>query len=91
MTDIEKVIKGLEHCMRESDNLYDDPCNGCPYYVEKQPSRICSGELQKDCYDLLKEQPQLVRCKDCKNQYRCEMSGGFKDDLNWFCADGEKR
>ena len=56
MPDIEKVLTGLEHCMRESDNLYDDPCNGCPYYVEKQPSGICSGELQKDCYDLLKEQ-----------------------------------
>ena len=60
MPDIEKVVKGLEHCMRESDNLYDNPCDGCPYYVEKQPSGICSGELQKDCYDLLKEQDNQI-------------------------------
>lgn len=59
MAEFEKVIKGLEYCMRDYD-LYDDPCNGCPYYVEKQPSGICSGELQKDCYDLLKEQKEEI-------------------------------
>ena len=97
MAELDKIIKGLEHCMRESDNLYDNPCDGCPYYVEKQPSGICSGELQNDCYDLLKEQPQIVRCKDCKHGepwsvlIGCGTVKGFGITHNpdWFCADGE--
>lgn len=45
--------------------------------------------------ELLKEQPQIVRCKDCK--YRMKNSciifqkyGGTKYD-DWFCGDGVKK
>ena len=38
--------------------------------------------------ELLKEQPQIVRCKDCKHwneRVRC------RKDKDWFCADGVQR
>ena len=45
--------------------------------------------------ELLKEQPQIVRCKDCKFWYKdecshlCAINGDLRP-ANWFCADGEK-
>ena len=39
---------------------------------------------------LLKEHPQIVRCKDCKRYYA---NGGNCDQVlaEWFCADGERK
>lgn len=43
----------------------------------------------------LKEQPEIVRCKDCKHYRKdtCSAEAGMAvpppDD--WFCADGESR
>ena len=51
MADIEKVIKGLEHCKRESEHIDDNPCNGCPYYELKE----CQ-QMMADALELLKEQ-----------------------------------
>lgn len=45
---------------------------------------------------LLKSQPQIVRCKDCKHGKpdACgdgvDCDGAWHDD-EWFCADGEKK
>ena len=44
--------------------------------------------------NVLSEQPEIVRCKDCKNaepafdgkMSRCKIRGLMKND--WFCADG---
>lgn len=64
-------------------------------------------EIQKELnkvYDKLrklKEQEDLVCCKDCKHSfnysamygvrpYRCGKHQGFRD-ADWFCADGERR
>ena len=80
MAELEKVIKGLEHCMRESDNLYDNPCDGCPYYVEKQPSGICSGELQNDCYDLLKDQDNQIH-------HMGLIIEEYEKELKMFCGE----
>lgn len=46
--------------------------------------------------ELLKEQKELVRCKDCKFWYKdecchlCKITGDLHP-ANWFCADGERR
>jgi hypothetical protein len=47
MPDMEKVIKGLEHCS-------EDGCKGCPY---EQDCKMCDGfsDLAKDALELLKE------------------------------------
>lgn len=45
-------------------------------------------------------QPQIVRCKDCKHYIHLRTDPGYctRDgsrwvfrDLDWFCADGERR
>ena len=60
MADIEKVIKGLEHCKRESEHIDDNPCNGCPYYELKE----CQ-QMMADALELLKEQErQIIELKE---------------------------
>ena len=45
--------------------------------------------------ELLKEQGEVVRCRDCVNRYdpiNCKMySEGMDTSDEWFCADGERR
>ncbi len=100
MPDREKVIKGLEHCAFGSS----DPCyeNDCPYYQSD-----CTEELKKDILALLKAQPDVVRCKDCKHSTMtadgklCKYCDFYKEDDgspmqlyhegDWFCADGERK
>ena len=58
--DKEKVIKGLEHCIRESEHIDDNPCDGCPYFVNDQYG--CERtQMEKDALALLKED-----CHNCK-------------------------
>lgn len=51
--------------------------------------------IAESIYNMLKEQPEIVRCQDCKfwhDSIRCQMySEGMSTDGNWFCADGERR
>ena len=97
MPDREKVIKGLEHCSSS------DGCKGCPY-SKNERGHVCSSDCILDALALLKEQPEIVRCKDCKDYRagididgkpfaRCNGSvrtyGHTKPD--WFCANGERR
>lgn len=51
MTDVKKVIKGLEHC-REGNS-----CDGCPCDIG---SSKCIFQLHDDILSLLKEQDQRV-------------------------------
>jgi len=42
----------------------------------------------------IKEQPEIVRCRNCKYQHdpcNCFAFGTDWHDGNWFCADGVKR
>ena len=49
--------------------------------------------LVRDALELLKEQPPIVRCKDCKwrgtNACFCKAKNDVQDD--WFCSEGERR
>lgn len=59
---------------------------GCAYRTERRDIRC-----------PLKEQPQIVRCKDCKHYEnggwftQCFRHNGISPDSNWFCADGVRR
>ena len=66
----EELIEILEHCMK-------DDCNGCPNhytdghvacddYMYGMSASMPVTKIQ-DALALLKEQPEIVRCKDCKN------------------------
>lgn len=64
MIDHEKVKKGLECCLHSSKSH----CDKCPYIYESLCSiNYCTADLASDVLDLLKENPDIVRCKDCKN------------------------
>ena len=79
MSEIDKVIEGLEHCM----SAYTT-CTGCPY-----EGTTCTTTLSADVLALLKEQPNVVRCKDCKRRLECDYWIENGDD--WFCADGKPK
>lgn len=84
MIDREKVIKGLECC-----KSVEEYCVNCPYNEE-----VCTTTLSADALALLKEQTEIVRCKDCAKQCtdNCLL---YWNDINtpdnWYCADGVKR
>ena len=52
MADLDKVLKGFEHCIMESDGIQDNPCADCPYL--SKPG--CSARLKQDAINLLKSQ-----------------------------------
>lgn len=84
MPDREKVIKGLECCLRESEHIDDNPCADCPYYdIDSGLGGKCIDDKDRDALELLKEQQNrievlrsevkrldvdIVRCKDCKRR-----------------------
>ena len=86
MADIEKVTKGIEHCL----NGYD--CKTCPYATEYDPNFDCIDKTRKETIELLKEQQaEIDRLKAEKNrvieQIKREIhlllkeSGCVKDDV----------
>ena len=52
MAELEKVIKGLEHCIEGGS------CEGCPYFI-KYSSR-CIFSLHADVLAMLKEQQEEI-------------------------------
>lgn len=92
MADREKVVKGLGQCTK--DDIHE--CLECPYFKGG-----CTEDLIADALVLLKEQPKIVRCKDCEHfhsEVKDEFTTFFGCDekhhpwgKNWFCADGKRR
>lgn len=57
-----------------------------------------TGSVVLDALTLLKEQSEVVRCKDClhadcfDSYVLCRKSSEKrKEPLDWFCADGERK
>lgn len=59
-------------------------------------SRYTDDEIRIFAHDalvLLNEQPELVRCKDCRRNHMCAVQSKFAypdDEENWFCAYGKR-
>lgn len=91
MIDKEKTIKALEERIIEANPWKDQPPLRCDI----------SYPLLVDVLELLKSQPQIVRCKDCKycgseirhgiKFAKCELKHNWMPQEDWFCADGERR
>ena len=87
--DKEKVKKGLECC----SFLKANTCRECPYWNVYGSSEC--AQMAKDALELLKEQEEIVRCKDCT--YLNADTGicivgiphGHKD--TFYCAYGKRR
>lgn len=85
MADIEKVIKGLEMC------LADEYCDGCPYEEDCFDPDIDNpwgSGVMRDALELLKEQPHIVYCEDCR-KLGTDVCPVFSPKNDWFCAEGE--
>ena len=94
MPDINKVIKGLEQCGMSSECIGRD----CPYWHDVLDDAVkacnCTTELVRDALTLLKEHPQIVRCKDCEwydEQISMCNNCGLPREQTFFCADGKRR
>ena len=58
-------------------------------------------KLFSDIWELLRDHPNVVRCKDCKHGYPLTDSAYYQCTLafrtserherDWFCADGERK
>ena len=57
MTDIEKIIKGLE-CHRIDDN-HRINCSDCPYYIDDDNHIRCVNDVHNDAVVLIKRQRQM--------------------------------
>lgn len=92
MIDREKIIRELEDLGGWHTHHYN------PLHYEY-------AETIHNALVLLKEQPEVVRCKDCKyyESYGkfCRYDGAYKSNSkhlygimcnpDWYCADGERK
>ena len=80
-----------KHLLRTFDDIIE--------LMATQGQKVVCSRLQ-EVRQLLREQPEIVRCKDCKhykdgfcynpNTYDDEKTRG-NTSPNWFCADGERK
>ena len=96
MADIEKVIKAWERCKICDMSLIASE-EGKKAYIDCEYTNVlyCRQDiLIHETIKLLKEQKQIVRCKDCKNWQEklgyCDNTELYIADGEWFCADGER-
>lgn len=67
------------------------------FVKNKEPMTLIPKQLIRLMYEALKEQPEIVRCKDCDNKECWGRAGdvvcgidGTPHRPDWFCADGER-
>ena len=74
--DREKVIKGLEQCLEDSEN----PCSECPYEItDTERSTKCIDKVMADALVLLKEQ-ETTNTGNARI-FKCEKCGYGFDDI----------
>ncbi len=80
LIDRKKVISTLEEIKTQTEGIGLD-------------SAVIAHKFIDKIIALLKEQPEIVRCKDCKNNNQCSIQFKFADADNpgdWFCAYGKR-
>ena len=94
MPDTKKVIRMLNNTLRHCHNLYNHVTS------EEQTWLAEINQGAKDALELLKEQPDIVRCKECKyySDGFCYNPSAYDDVItcgntspDWFCGDGIRR
>ena len=63
MIDRKQTIYDIERCTCH----VPDACRDCSKYKKGRPILSCMEDLLNDAMELLKKQPEIVRCKDCKH------------------------
>lgn len=62
------------------------------FVKNKEPMTLIPKQLIRLMHKALTEQPEVVRCKDCKHfdGLDCKVNDIVNImDTNWYCADGE--
>ena len=95
MADIEKVIKGIEHCL---SRYVDGLCDDCPYMGELDKSYMipmkCKEIIMRDALELLKEQqPKTGHWKNKSDDPEgltgliyCSECGGVCMGWRFYCS-----
>lgn len=79
MTDLKKVINGLDCCAKWMDEDCFDACNSCPYHSHfSYDDHGCLAELNYDAISLLKEQ-EAVKPKS-------KVRHGANPQIQHFCG-----
>ena len=97
MPDTEKVLKAWDRCRVCEPCMIASP-EGRKAYLDCEYTQglYCRRDrLIDETIEILKNQPEIVRCKDCKhgrqydtNAVDCEYRE-LATEPDWFCADGE--
>lgn len=90
MTDIEKVIKGLECCRIDENGNRHINCADCPYYTDDDKGQMwCSNEINNDAIELLKGQEEREKaiCKAICEFIRDSCSTDTDDDKDFVCYE----
>lgn len=85
MTDVDKVIQHFQDAIEASG--------------KNNKWRFVRLDIIEDTIALLKKQPEIIRCKDCKyGEHMCQPWSDIVCTQNrathipdWFCADGERK
>ena len=93
MTDREKVIKGLECCVKHDEDFKTSPCSSldCPYLDDCAfKNYFVKTSLMRDALELLKEQePVKPRFADgvhyTVNKYLCGACGHHINQNSRYC------
>ena len=93
--DREKIFDAFRNCITEP-KCKDCPWEQCEQFNQKKVSIPVT--LALDVLNLLKEQPEIVRCKDCKHGQLIQGEIWCHKYVprtmitqEWFCAYGERR
>lgn len=88
MTNRESTIRSLEE---SKSKIADIPRNHFQGWGDVVMSIM-------DALEMLKEQPEIVRCRDCiyckypqAEKEWCEKRHLYRNGETWFCADGERK
>ena len=93
----EKKPSELAEYLGVSRSLVSKWLNGQATPSKKHDEAICKFFKSSSIEEL--EQPQIVRCKDCKNQNWVNLETGNvicrighgTNPSDWYCADGERK
>lgn len=90
MIDKRQVVYDIERCI----SYVPDACRDCSHYTGTVGFG-CMEKLMEDALPMLKEQPEIILCRDCKHHRKDTCSAGagmaFPPPDDWFCADGERK
>ena len=99
---MENVIDGLIMLKRFISSTMWEPIDDALSLLKEQDSLLKEyRNTIKDGYEaltnatkIIKSEPQIVRCKDCKHWEKsnghCPFNSIFTN-ADWYCADGEMR